>query len=69
MRDVNKKYKGKYTYVKYSDINYYPFRFGYPISPKSIPVRIFYYFGSDFSGRVRIRIQVSDKMLTPNLLY
>ena len=46
------------------------FGFGYPISPNSIPVRVFCYFGSDFgsgfSDRVRMPLRISGKMPTPN---
>ena len=68
IRDVNKKYKGKYIYI-YSVIfgyplgfGYHPFGFGYSISPKSIPVRVFCYFGSDFGSDFSVRVQVSGKM-------
>ena len=47
---------------------YYPFGFGYPISPKSIPVRVFCYFGSDFSGRVRMQLRVSGKVPMPSYM-
>ena len=74
MRDVNKKYKGKYTYVQLSsdihsgsDIN----RLGSDIQSliNLYLFRVFCYFGSDigsgFSGRVRIRVRISGKMSTP----
>ncbi|CAG7901256.1 unnamed protein product, partial [Brassica rapa] len=48
---------------------YYPFGFGYQISPYSIPVRVFCYFGSDFSSgfsdRVRVPLWISGKVSTP----
>ncbi|CAG7909446.1 unnamed protein product, partial [Brassica rapa] len=48
---------------------YYPFGFGYPISPYSIPVRVFCYFDSDFSSgfsdQVRVPLWISGKVHTP----
>ena len=40
----------------------YPFGFGYSIPPNLIPVRVFCYFGSDFSDRIRVRLRVSGKV-------
>ncbi|WZZ50242.1 hypothetical protein YC2023_050349 [Brassica napus] len=37
--------------------------------PNSIPVRVFCYFGSGFSDRVRVRLQISGKLPTPNSDY
>lgn len=41
---------------------YYSFGFGYSISHNLIHVRVYCYFGSVFSDRVRILVRVSDKM-------
>ena len=73
MRDVNKKYKGKYTYLQlFPDIHS-----GLDITRSSsdiqsflkIPIQAFCYFGLGFSGRVRIRVQVSGKMSTPTIYH
>ncbi|WZZ02009.1 hypothetical protein YC2023_074337 [Brassica napus] len=44
------------------------FGFGYPISPNSIPVRIFCYFGSDFSDRIRVWLQISAALILTSSL-
>ena len=54
-------------------VRYYSFGFGYPISPNSIPVRIFCYFGSDFGSgfldRVQMPLRISGKVSTPSWNY
>ena len=48
-----------FGYFRYPfGFGYYPFGFGYPISPNSIPVRIFDYFGSDFGSDFSDRVRV-----------